>query len=170
MDVTLLVMRLLHIVLGAFWAGTLIFNALYLQPSLRDAGPEGAKVVAGLMKRRFLDVMPLVALVTILAGLWLYWRVSGGFQATYMRSVTGMTFGLGALAALTAFAIGVGIMRPSLLRAAALSQAASQAAAPERDAQLATAQALRQRAATAGRAVAALLAFTVACMALARYL
>ncbi|MEE8062460.1 MAG: hypothetical protein V3T16_11555 [Gemmatimonadales bacterium] len=168
-DLTLLVMRVLHILLGVFWAGTLIFNAIYLQPSLRDAGPDAAKVAAGLMRRRFLDVMPLAAAVTILSGLWLYWLVSGGFQVAYMRSATGMTIGLGAVAAIVAFTIGVAIMRPAMLRAAALSQAAAQAAAPERDAQLTEAQALRARAGVAGKYVAALLVVAVVAMAIARY-
>jgi hypothetical protein len=168
-DITMLVMRVLHILLGVFWAGTLIFSAIYLQPSMRDAGPDAAKVSAGLMRRRFLDVMPMVALITILSGLWLYWRVSGGFQPAYMRSVTGMTIGFGGAAAIAAFATGVLVMRPAVLRAGALAEAAAQGPASERDAQLATAMALRMRAALAGKAVAALLVIAVVAMSIARY-
>ena len=58
MDLLLLTARLLHVVLGVFWAGALIFTAVFLLPSIRDAGPDGAKVAAGLMRRRFLDVLP----------------------------------------------------------------------------------------------------------------
>ncbi len=169
MDALLVTTRLLHVLLGTFWAGTLIFNALFLVPAIRDAGPDGAKVVAGLMRRRFLDVMPLVAVLTILSGLWLYWHVSGGFQPAYMGSSIGMTYGAGALASIAAFLIGVGVMRPAMLRAAALTQAAAQAAPAEREAQLAAAQALRLRGVTAGRVVAALLVLAVAAMAVGRY-
>lgn len=164
MDPMLVAMRLLHVGLGVFWAGALIFIALFLQPSVRDAGPDGAKVMAGIMRRRFLDIMPVVALVTILSGLWLYWRASAGFQPAYMGSPMGTTIGIGALAALAAFGIGVGVMRPAVKRAAALSQGA-----PPDDAGMAAAQALRARAATAGRIVAALLAVAVIAMAVARY-
>jgi hypothetical protein len=170
MDALMLVMRLVHVLLGVFWAGTLMFTALFLTPSIRDAGPEGAKVAAGLLRRRFLDVMPVVALLTILSGLWLYWRVSGGFQPTYVHSAAGVTLAIGALAAILALTLGLAILRPSMLRAAALSQTAATAAPAEREAQLATAQALRARAAGAGRVVALLLAVAVATMALARYL
>jgi len=165
----LLTMRLLHVVLGIFWAGTIVFNALYLQPAMADAGPDGAKVMASLMRRHFLVVMPVVGFVTIVSGLWLYWHVSAGFQADYMGSSTGMAIGVGTIAALAAFAIGVGILRPAMMRAGALSQAAMQAPAPERDAHLATAQALRMRAAIAGRVVAALLTIAAITMAVARY-
>lgn len=156
----LLTMRGLHIVLGVFWAGTMIFNAVFLVPAIRDAGPDGAKVVAGLMRRRFLDVLPVAAILTILSGVWLYWLDSNGFQAPFMRSHMGMTLAFGALAAVIATVLGVGIVRPAILKAAALSQDPTQAAA---------AQALRVRAAGFGRWVAALLTVAAAAMAIARY-
>ena len=169
MDPMLLLVRLLHVGLGVFWAGALIFNALFLLPAIRDAGPDGAKVAAGLMRRRFLDVLPAVAILTVLSGFWLYWRVSAGFSEGYMRSRTGMAYGLGGVAALLALVLGLAIVRRSMLRAASISQAAL-ASGQERDAQLATAQALRARAAAAGRIVAGLLALTAATMAVGRYL
>jgi uncharacterized membrane protein len=156
----LLTMRGLHIVLGVFWAGTMIFNAMFLVPAIRDAGPDGAKVVAGLMRRRFLDVLPVAAALTVLSGLWLYWFDSNGFQAPFMRSRMGMTLALGAVATLIAFVLGLVIVRPAMLKAAALSQDPTQ---------LAAAQALRMRAAGYGRVVAALLAVSAAAMAIARY-
>src|SRR4029079_14921454 len=99
MHATLLLARLIHVVTGVFWAGTISFNATYLFPSLRDAGPDAAKVAAGLMKRRCLGVLPAGALLTILSGLWLYWTDSAGSTA-FMRSGTGMAFGTGAVLAL----------------------------------------------------------------------
>jgi hypothetical protein len=170
MDNMLLAARLVHIVLGIFWAGTLIFVALFLQPSMRDAGPDGAKVAAGLMRRRFFDVMPVVALLTILSGFWLYWRVSGGFANSYMGSGAGMAYGLGGVAAVLAFGIGVTTMRPAMLRGAKLSQQAAEVSGAEKEAQLATAKALQSKAAKAGRTVAGLLTLAAVTMALGRYL
>jgi len=163
-------MRLLHVGLGAFWAGALIFTAYFLLPSVREAGPDGAKVMAGLMRRRFLTVMPVVAAITILSGLWLYWKVSLGFQPASMGSRWGMAIGTGSVTAVLAFIIGVSVVRPSMLRAAALAEAAASAPAAEREARMAEAQALRARGGTAGRAVAVLLIITVAAMAVARHL
>jgi uncharacterized membrane protein len=156
----LLLMRVLHIVLGAFWAGTMIFNAVFLFPAMRDAGPDGAKVAAGLMRRRFLDVLPIAALLTIISGLWLYWLDSGGFEPAFMRSSMGKVLGVGTVAALVAFVLGVAIVRPAMRRAAALSQDPAQRAA---------AQALRMRAGRYGRVVAVLLVVATAAMAIARY-
>jgi hypothetical protein len=165
----LLVMRLVHILLGVFWAGTMIFSAVFLFPAVRDAGPDGAKVAAGLARRRFLAIMPVVAGLNILSGFWLFWRVSGGFQPSFMHSATGMAFGLGGAAAIAAFVIGVSIVRPAMQRAGVLAEAAARAPAAERDTQLAVAQGLRLRAASAGQVVAVLLVLAVAAMALARY-
>ncbi len=156
----LLAMRLVHIVLGAFWVGTLIFTAFFLGPAVRDAGPEGGKVMEALMRRRFMNIMPVVAILTLASGVWLYWFASAGFQPAYMRSPAGMTIGIGALAAVAAFVLGVGILRPAMLKAARLSQD---------PAQLAAAQALRMRAAVMGQVIAALLAAAAAAMAIARY-
>ena len=170
MDYVFLAARALHVALGVFWAGTLVFNATFLFPSMRDAGPDGAKVAAGLMRRRFLDVMPAAAGLTVLSGLYLYWRASGGFATAYMRSPVGMAYGIGAVAALTALGLGVGIMRPAMLRAAALSQAAAGTPPADRERALALAQALRARAGAAGQAVAWLLGATTVAMAVGRYL
>jgi hypothetical protein len=170
MDFIFLVARILHVASGVFWAGTLVFSAAFLLPSIRDAGPDGAKVSAGLMRRRFLDIMPVVAALTVLSGFYLYWLASAGFSAAYMSSPMGMTYGVGAIAALGALGLGVGILRPAMLRAAALSQAAAGAPPEERERALNAAQALRARAGAAGQVVAWLLGTTTVAMAIARYL
>ncbi len=169
MNFLLLLMRVLHIALGVFWAGSLIFNAVFLVPAMRDAGPDAAKVMAGLMRRRFLDILPIAAALTILSGVWLYWHDSVGFQADYMRSSGGMTIGVGAAAAIVAFILGVSVMRTAMLRAASIVQALPNSPPQEREARMAEAQALRVRAAKIGRIVAALLTVTVFAMAIARY-
>ena len=171
MNLLVLTLRLLHILLGVFWAGTLIFFAAFLVPSIQDAGPDGGKVMAALQRRRFLDVMPIVAALTIISGLWLYWRTSAGFNSVWVTSPIGLALGIGGLLALVAFGIGVGIMRPAALRAGALARLVAQSPeGPERAAQASTVQQLRRRAATAGRLVAVLLTVTTALMAVARYL
>lgn len=170
MDPLMLVLRVVHVVFGVFWAGTLFFVTLFLEPSVREAGPDGARVMQGLMQRRFMQVLPLSAVLTILSGLWLLWRVSAGFQPTWFGSATGITLSIGMTAAIVGFALGMSLMRPAQLRAMALAQALPQL--PDdaaRAAQQAVIQALRRRAAVTARWVAALLAAAVVTMAVARY-
>ena len=171
MDALMIVLRLLHVVLGVFWAGALFFLAWFLIPSVRDAGPEGGKVVQALQRRGFMTIVPIAAIVTILSGVVLMWRVSVGFQPEWSRSPTGMALGIGAVAAIIGFGIGVGVMRPATMKAGALAETLSQLTdASARGARLAEVQALRMRSAKAARWVAGLLAIAVATMAVARYL
>jgi len=170
MDVLLILSRVLHVGLGVFWVGALVFNTAFLLPSMRDAGPDAAKVAAGLMKRRFMEVLPAAAGLTILSGLYLYWRLSGGFSVAYMTTRAGAAYALGGALALVAFGFGVAVVRPAMLGAAALTQAAMAGGGGERDRMLAEAQALRVKAAAAGQLVAWLLVTTTIAMAVARYL
>jgi hypothetical protein len=163
------VMRLLHVGLGVFWAGTLIFTAWFLFPAMRDAGPDGAKVGAQLMRRNFVNIMPIVALITILSGVWLYLK-NMNLGPAWAQSRTGMAIGIGAVAAVLAFGVGVAIVRPSMLKAARLGQAAASQSGADQQRSLADAQALRARAGKAGGVVALLLLVTVVTMAVARYL
>jgi len=155
----LLLMRLLHILSGIFWVGTMMFNTGFLLPAFRDAGPDGAKVGAALAKRRFMVVMPIVALVTILSGFWLFWRTSAGFQATFMQSHMAKALSFGAACAIVAFIIGVVVVRPAMVQAMALAQSNPQRA-----------QVLRVRTDVAGRLVTGLVALAAAAMAVARYI
>ena len=166
-----LILRLVHILLGVFWAGAVFMIALFLQPAIAASGPEGGKVMGALVKRRLLDIVPAAAVATILSGLWLYWRDSSGFQAAWLGSRMGMALGTGAVLALIAFGIGMFVMRASTLQAMALGQSAAQLTdAAAREAAMGQVQALRRRAALAGRTVAVLLALSVLMMAVARYL
>ncbi len=167
----MLVLRLLHVLAGVFWAGTLMFTALLLGPAVGDAGPEGGKVMAALQKRRFMDIMPAVALVTIVSGIWLFWRVSNGLDPAYFKAPAGHALATGGVLALIAFIVGVGMVRPGMMQVGARSQALAQMpAGPERDQQQAALQQLRRRSMNAGRVVAVLLALATVLMAVARYL
>ena len=170
MDPVIITARVIHIGLGTFWAGAMIFNAAFLVPSMRDAGPDGAKVAAGLMRRNFMTVVPAVAVLTLLSGFYLLWKVSAGLAPGYMGTPIGIAFSSGMLASLVAFAIGITMVRPSMLKAAAIGQTLGTASPADRDRIGAEIQALRARAASAGQAVAWLLGIAVITMAVARYL
>ncbi|MGH7676688.1 MAG: hypothetical protein ACREMV_15595 [Gemmatimonadales bacterium] len=166
----MIALRLVHVVLGVFWAGTLIFVATFLNPAVRAAGPEGGRVMLRLQERGFMTVMPVVAALTILSGLALYWRISGGLQGVWVGSRMGIAFAAGGVASIVAFVIGVFVMRPAALRVAVLVAGLEQVAeGPARQARQAEIQALRLRNAAATRWVAGLLGIAVVTMAVARY-
>jgi uncharacterized membrane protein len=171
MHTVLIFLRLLHIVLGAFWVGAVLFVSLWLQPAIRDAGPDGMKVMAGIGKRHYMTVAPLAAILTLLSGLTLYWRVSGGMQAVWIGSRMGIAFTAGGAAAIVGFGFGMLVLRPAMMRIMALGPAAQQMPeGPQRAAALAELQRLRQRAGIGGNLVTGLLLFALCAMAVARYL
>lgn len=171
MDVTLVVLRLLHVVCGVYWAGTIMFFATLLEPTIREAGPSGGQIMQGLMRRHFLNIIPIMAVLTVLSGIDLMRRVSAGFEAAWFSSSVGMTFSIGGLAAIVGLAIGVGIMRPAAVRMMKLGkEVAANPDGQPNDSQMAESARLRRRSQLALRAVASLLTVAVVSMAVARYM
>ena len=81
-----------------------------------------------------------------------------------------MAYSIGMLASLVAFAVGITVARPSMIKAGDLAQSIGSAAPADRDRIMKEAQALRVRAAAGGVVVAWLLGATTIVMAVARYL
>ena len=171
MDLLIVTLRLVHIVAAATWVGMVVFTSFLLGPAVQDTGPDGGKVMVALQRRGLMTVIPVLALTTILTGIWLYWRASLGFERAYMMTAMGHTFALGGVLAIVAFVLGMSVMRPSMLRAMRLAQEmAALTTEQERAVRMEEIARLRSRGAAAGRIVAVLLLVATAAMAVARYL
>ena len=166
----MLVLRFAHVFFGALWVGMMAFQTFFLMPALAEVGPDSGKLMAALMRRRLPVILPIVALITLVSGFWLFQRLSGGAAAGLMRTPMGMAFGFGGLAALLAFLLGIVLMRPAMMRSTALAASLASASPGERVRISAELQRLRTRGAITGWAVMILLLFTLGAMAVARYL
>ncbi len=163
-----LTIRVLHVLAGAVWLGVAVFGAFFLMPSVRDAGPDGAKVMIALERRGFFALVPILAVSSIVSGLWLYWRYTGGFSSAISHSHAGMAFGTGGALAIVAAIIGGAVISRAAATSTALArEAATMPEGPNRTAALADAAVLRQRAQAAARVVAILLLLTAALMSVA---
>lgn len=169
MDPLLVLLRVVHVVGGVFWAGAVLFVVHFLEPAVRDAGPDGARVMQALQKRRYLDVIPAVALLTVVSGFWLYWRVFGRFHPGPGASGAELWLGVGGLASVVALVIGMAVMRPSSVRVGRLAAELAQAPPERREAIGAELARVRGRLRVAGRWMAALLGIAILCMAVGRY-
>ncbi|HUL02894.1 MAG TPA: hypothetical protein VLV16_06655 [Gemmatimonadales bacterium] len=156
----IVVLRLVHIVLGASWVGMMVLAQLFLAPAIADVGPEGGKVMAALQRRKLMTVIPIFAVLTIVSGAGLIFAVYGT-MAGFMASRAGQTFALGAALAIVAFVIGITVMRPAMMRMGMLAQD------PVKNKE--EIQRLRARGATVGLAAVVLLLLAVGAMAVARY-
>lgn len=170
MDALFLLMRVLHVLLGVFWAGTLIFVATLLMPSVRDAGPDGGKVMLALMRRGYMSVLPTVALITVLSGFWLYWNLMVTAGPGWAGSMSARIYGTGAVTALVAFALGMLVLRPNALKVQSLMESLPNTPeGPARAAVMAELATPRARMAATAPWVAGLLGISTICMAVARY-
>ncbi len=119
----LLILRLLHIGCGIFWAGGAIFLALFVDPAMKASGPEGIKVMQQLVKtNRFPVVMMFLAIITVVAGVLLIWKVSAGLQSEWLSSKNGIVLTSGGVLAIIAFLIGFSINRPSGMKIAKIGK------------------------------------------------
>lgn len=159
----MIVLRFAHVFFGALWVGMMAFQMFFLGPALAEAGPDAGKVMAGLMKRRIPVIMPLVALIALVSGMWLFQRLSGGNMKALMATPMGQGFAWGGALALLAFLIGVVVMRPMMMKSMKLMQSGDPAHRPQ-------IQRLQARASTLGTAVSVMLLVTLGLMAVARYL
>ncbi len=166
----LILLRLTHVLFGVFWAGTAMFNAIFLIPAVRALGPAGGQVMQEIAGKRKLPVYFLVAgVLTVLSGFALFWHDSAGFSNGFMRSAGGMTFGAGGVLALIAVLIGIFVVTPAAMRLTKLGAAIAAGGKPPTPEQAAEVQGLQIRLGMMAMLAAGLLTITTICMAVARY-
>lgn len=165
----ILALRLIHIVSGVFWVGGAILLAWFIVPAVRDAGSAGGPVMSQLVQVRRMPIyLMAAAILTVLSGIALFWRDSGGFQGIWMRSGTGAMFGLGGLLGLVSAAIGSGVTAPIGRRLGVIAAGAQARGGPSAE-EAAEMQRLQARLAGVSSLVAVLLLLATAAMATARY-
>ena len=171
MDVVMVVLRVLHILAGTFWAGAAFMMAGFVTPTVQASGPEGGKFMQGLVQRSsFSLVMGLAAIVTTLSGVLLFWRVSGGLQAIWLVTGQGVSLTIGSLAGIVTLVEGFTIQNRESMRLAALGKVMQAAGGPPSPAQMEQMRATQAKLARGGEIGAVLLAVCVVAMAAARLL
>src|SRR4029079_1674985 len=76
-----LLLRVIHVVAGVLWVGGVVFMTRFLLPSARPAGPAAGPMMQQLSARKLAAYTPIVAVLTVLAGIGLYWHDSAGFRS-----------------------------------------------------------------------------------------
>jgi uncharacterized membrane protein len=167
----LIILRLIHITCGIFWAGATIYLAVFVIPAVKASGAEGSKFMQQLSRTNRLPlVMMLAATLTVLAGILLIWKISGGLQSEWMGSKHGIVLSTGAALTIIAYLIGLTVNRPVVAKIAAMGKAIAAQGAPPSPEQMQQLGILRKRLFTATNIVALLLAFTVIIMSIIRYI
>jgi uncharacterized membrane protein len=149
-----LTIRVVHVLGACIWLGAAFFIAWFLMPAMRDAGPDGGKVMAAEQKRGWVVLMPVIATMTVLTGFWLYRPYMGaeGNAAKYL--------GLGGVIGVIALIIGGGVVSRTVSKAEKLSA---------NPATMSEAGALRARAMTWVRIMSVLVIVSAILMTIAMY-
>jgi uncharacterized membrane protein len=163
----MIVLRLVHILAGAFWFGALVFSARVLMPSARDAGPAAAPMMAQ-VGRRIPPLMMASAILTVGAGIWLMMRDAaiGGWMHTSM----GRTFGAGGALAILAFIFGMVVNMPAARRMGTIGQVVAKRGGPPTTEESAELARIQKRLGMGTVVVTILIALATAAMAVARYM
>ena len=164
------VLRLVHILSGAFWYGTLIFTARFLMPSLRAAGPAAGPVMAQLNQRKLPMAMMGAGILNVVSGIWLMFILSGGDPGAWMQTGMGRTLGIGGVLALLALIIAMIVNPRAAKRLGEIAAVAAKRAGPGPPEEAAEVARLQKRMAIGTVVAAALLTLAVSAMAVARYL
>lgn len=99
-------LRALHVLTAAIWIGSAMYLAVVVLPSIDSAGPAGGQVMAGVNTRNN-SYMGGFAFVTVLSGIYLLWRFTGGFDGSVLATHAGRAFSIGGAAGILALIVGV---------------------------------------------------------------
>jgi hypothetical protein len=155
------VLRLLHIVLGGFWAGGTMLLGWLAIPVAREIGPAAGPFMQGLLRRRLSTIMPLAGVLTVAAGIWLWF-----LRPPVFETWRGYSLAIGALSAIVGLTIGIVFQRPTAHRMQVLGQTLAGGNAPPTPEQGSEMGRLQVRMASYGNILAYLLALALAGMAL----
>jgi uncharacterized membrane protein len=167
MDYYVLLLRFLHIGAGVFWVGSTLVLAATITPALKGTGETGQKFVDYLVKhKKFGTNSAGAGAMAGIAGLLLYWHDSQGLTSLWMRSSTGIGFGIGAIFGLIAFIFGI-LTDRKLKAMADLREQLESAPSAEKSSQL---QILEKQQTTYLKICAGTLTLSLWIMAVSRYL
>ena len=168
--VLFLIFRVAHVLLAAVWLGATAFVTIFLMPSLQDAGPAAGPVMGAIMRRNLHVFMASLGGTTVVTGLYLYYRFTGGFDPALSGTRAAMVFGIGGVSGIIALVIGGAVVARNAKKMAALGASlGTMPEGPGRTTAAAEMALARERAATAGRIVVVLQMLALACMAVGHY-
>ena len=171
-DTSMVFLRIVHIATGVIWVGSLFVVVVFVQPSAAALGPAGAPFMSELRRRRFVDVVFIDAVFTVIAGAFLYWRDWHTYPSfgDWIGSSFGAWLTVGALLAIAGLGVAASFTRPTIGRLVSLGKQVAESGGPPPPETAARIGALQRRLVSAERVSFSLVLLAVVAMASARYL
>jgi hypothetical protein len=167
-----LVFRILHILAGIAWVGSVFMVVMFLQPTAKAIGPAAGPFMRELLAtRRLIDWIIGLAWTAIVAGGFLYWHdwQQAGSLGDFLGSSFGLWLTLGAVSALVAVGIGMFATRPTIVRSLAVGAQIAQAGEQAPEALKQELAALQHKGRTLAKFNLAFVTFASFAMSTARY-
>jgi uncharacterized membrane protein len=168
----MLLFRLLHIVSGVLWVGSAFLFVAFIGPSAAEVGPSaGPLLQVAVKKRRVVQVITYLGMVTVAAG-WVLWfrdMLDAPSLSDWLTSSFGLVLTIGGVLATITFFVGyygVGRNVERLVDMGAAVAASGGPPTPEQEAEMARLGGALER---HGKTDLALLILAVIAMATARY-
>lgn len=113
MNVTLVILRLVHLFGSVLWVGATFTMALFIAPTAQAVGAEAGKFMTHFTKSSGISKwLASASGLTVLSGAWMYYILFGNGMAP-MNVGTGLALNIGVLAGLLAFFMGMRMGRMS---------------------------------------------------------
>lgn len=160
----------IHVVLAAFWAGSVFLMAIFLVPAADETGAVGGTVMEALTRRHVPRILVWVGVFTVLTGLYLLWLISHHFAGAFMGSPAGVLLSIGALSGIVALLLSVHLSQPTLKKMSASGATTESSGALPTPEHVAETGRLQRRLKVATRLTALALVVALVCMALGAHL
>lgn len=165
-----LALRLVHVLLAALWLGAVGFMVLFVMPAHRDTGLPAGPLMGAIARRGLNGFMGAAGGITVLTGLYLYWRFTGGFSPELSATRAAMVFGTGGIAGILAVIIGGAVVGRNAAKMGTLGgKAMALPEGSERTSLLTQSAAARDKAMAGARIVLVLQVIALGCMAIGHY-
>jgi hypothetical protein len=165
-----LTIRAVHVLLAAIWLGAVGFMVFFVMPALKETGPGAGPMMGAIARRGLNGFMGALGGLTVLTGLYLYWRFTGHFDPALSASRAAMVFGTGGISGILSVIVGGAVVGRAMARMGALgAKAMALPEGPERAALTAQSNAARDRGVAGARIVLVLQMIALVCMAIGHY-
>ena len=167
--VLFLLLRVAHVLLAAVWLGAMVFVTFLLMPALQETGPAAGPFLAALTRRKIAAFMGALGGITVLTGIYLYWRFTGHFDPALSATRAAMVFGTGGISGILSVIIGGAVVGRNAARMESLGKAMALPEGPERAVLMAQSAAAQDRAIAGARIVLVLQIIALGGMAVGHY-
>jgi uncharacterized membrane protein len=169
MVLTLLFLRLIHVVCGVFWAGTTFVLATHISPTIKAIAPDGQKFMTYLTgKAKISDWLGITASLTFLSGGIMYFI---NFQTMYLPSTgQGIALLMGVILGSVAWGHGATAQRGAIGKMQKLGMEIAKTGGPPTPEQAAEMGKLSAKIEQNGQLLAIMLGITVVLMGTFQYI